>query len=174
MNKLILITGCSGGGKSTLLSELSSQGYSVVTEAGREAYKEFASIAATEPIFMCEKIIARSVAAYHQACEITSAKDGVIFFDRSFLDCIGYYQALEIPDANKYDHLIHELRYYPKVFMTPPWAEIFCQDEERKHSFADAVEEYERLVESYPKYGYEIVEIPKMSVKKRLEFVISL
>jgi predicted ATPase len=162
MNKLILITGCSGGGKSTLLSELSSQGYSVVTEAGREAYKEFASIAATEPIFMCEKIIARSVAAYHQACEITSAKDG------------GYYQALEIPDANKYDHLIHELRYYPKVFMTPPWAEIFCQDEERKHSFADAVEEYERLVESYPKYGYEIVEIPKMSVKKRLEFVISL
>jgi predicted ATPase len=39
-NKLIIISGCSGGGKSTLLSELTSIGYSVIPEIGREIVKE--------------------------------------------------------------------------------------------------------------------------------------
>lgn len=174
MKKLILITGCSGGGKSTLISELRSRGYSVVPEAGREVYQEYASISATNPIFMCEKIIERSVAAYHHANKITSVLDDVIFFDRSFLDCVSYYQSLAIADSTKYDHLIHELRYSPIVLMTPPWEEIFCQDDERKHSFADAVADYGRLLEAYPQYGYQIMELPKVSVKERTEFVISL
>jgi predicted ATPase len=32
---LVVISGCSGGGKSTLLSELRNQGYSVIEEVGR-------------------------------------------------------------------------------------------------------------------------------------------
>ena len=35
MEKFITISGCSGGGKSTLLSELNRRGYPVVEEPGR-------------------------------------------------------------------------------------------------------------------------------------------
>lgn len=34
-NRLVVISGYSGGGKSTLLSELNKQGYHVVPEVGR-------------------------------------------------------------------------------------------------------------------------------------------
>jgi predicted ATPase len=173
MTKLIVISGCSGGGKSTLLSELSHVGYAVVPEIGREVYKEFADIAADNPIFMCETIIERSVASYHQATIKTATLDEAVFFDRSFLECVSYYQSSKMADSHKYDHLIDELRYYPIILMTPPWKEIFVQDEERKHTFADAATEYARLLESYPKYGYEIVELPKVSVKERVQFLES-
>ncbi len=36
LNKLIVISGCSGGDKLTLLDELAKQGFSVVPEVGRE------------------------------------------------------------------------------------------------------------------------------------------
>ena len=85
-----------------------------------------------------------------------------------------YYPTLKIEDANKYDNVIHELRYYPIILMTPPWKEIYCQDDERKHSFEEAVIEYERLVNSYPQYGYQVLEIPKVSVKERFQFVMSV
>jgi predicted ATPase len=75
--------------------------------------------------------------------------------------------------AYKYDNLIHDLRFYPTVLMTPPWKEIFSKDDERKHSFEDAVKEYERLLVFYIQYGYRIIEISKVSAKERSEFVIS-
>jgi predicted ATPase len=36
----VIISGCSGGGKSTLLSELANRGYRIVLEPGRQIVKE--------------------------------------------------------------------------------------------------------------------------------------
>lgn len=174
-NKLIVISGCSSGGKSTLLSELSNQGYAVFEEVGRTLVKE--QLAANsgitpweQPQLFCKLLIDRSIAVYTQAKEIKITKNKTIFFDRSFLEGISYFQTLKIHD---YDHIVNELRYYPTIFMTPPWEEIFIQDEERKHTFEDAVNEYDRLIFMYPKYGYEISVIPKAPVKERVEFLLS-
>jgi ABC-type lipoprotein export system ATPase subunit len=43
-NNYVVISGCSGGGKSTLLSELVNRGYSVVLEPGRQIVKEQTAI----------------------------------------------------------------------------------------------------------------------------------
>lgn len=178
MNKFIVISGCSGGGKSTLLSELSSNGYTVVVEVGREIVKEQLAVNGNitpweNPQAFCEILITRSIAAYKQAKETTTAKEHVIFFDRSFLEGVSYYQSLQIKDANKYNHYIDDLRYYQTIFMAPPWEEIFRQDEERKHSFEDAVDEYTRLLKFYSEYGYRIIELPKVSVRARVQFLLS-
>lgn len=175
MNKLIVISGCSGGGKSTLISELSNQGYTVVSEVGREIVKEQLAIKGDltpwqNPQAFCDIMIDRSIAAYHQAKIMTTAMNQVVFFDRSFLEAVSYYQTLNI---NKYSHFVEELRYYPTIFMAPPWKEIFHQDDERKHAFEDGVIEYERLLKFYPQHGYRIVELPKTSVKERVEFILS-
>lgn len=178
MNKLIVISGCSGGGKSSLLSALDDYGYSTISEVGRQIVKEQLENKGNttpwdNPIGFCELLIKRSVAAYHETKTITYPKESLIFFDRSFLEGVSYYQTLKIPDSQKYDHFIAELRYYPTVFMTPPWPEIFCNDDERKHTFEDAVLEYKRLLEFYAYCGYKIVEIPKISIQERLRFVLS-
>lgn len=176
--KLIVISGCSSGGKSTLLNELSKKGYLAVPEVGRlivkDQLKKGGNILPWQnPKLFCELLIEESVAAYQKAKETTSDDKQLIFFDRSFLEGISYYQTLKINDSHKYDYLIQDLRFYPKIFMAPPWKEIFHQDDERQHSYEDAINEYERLLEFYPKYGYQIIELPKVTVNERLTFILS-
>lgn len=174
-NKLVVISGCSGGGKSTLISELSKQGYSVIPEVGREIVKE--QLAKKEPITpwenpqeFCELLMDRSIIAYNNALRLLETKNRIIFFDRSFIEGVSYFKKLNI---NKYDHLVSELRFFEYIFMVAPWEEIFCQDDERKHSFHKAVNAYERELEFYEKSEYSIVQIPKMSVTERAKFIIS-
>jgi predicted ATPase len=175
MNKLIVISGCSGGGKSTILSELSNQGYTVIEEVGRKLVKkQLAENSTTTPWMnpqdFCKLLIKQSIEEYSHAKKINIAKNNIIFFDRSFLEGISYFQSLKI---HEYDHFIDELRYYPIIFITPPWEEIYTQDNERKHSFKDGVKEYNQLLNFYPKQGYKIIEIPKINVKERVKFIIS-
>ena len=40
MDRFVVISGCSSGGKSTLLAELSRRGYAVVKEPGRRVVKD--------------------------------------------------------------------------------------------------------------------------------------
>ena len=176
-NKLIVISGCSGGGKSTLLAELSENGYTVIPEVGRELVKEQLELNSNilpwkEPTRFCELLVEKSVERYHEAIKLKSVKDNAVFFDRCFLEGISYFQTLNIPDADKYHHFVDELRYYSTIFMAPPWEEIFCEDAERKNPFKNAVEEYDRLLEYYVKYGYELVILPKFSVKDRYQFIV--
>lgn len=174
-NKLVVISGCSGGGKSTLLSELNKQGYYVVPEIGRELVQEQLSINGhitpwEKPQEFCEMLIARSVVAYRRALLLAEQKNRVIFFDRSFLEGISYFQSMGV---HKYDHLVAELQYFQTIFMVAPWPEIYCQDNERKHSFREAVTEYDRLLKFYAQSGYFIVQIPKVSVTERSQFITS-
>lgn len=176
--KLVIISGCSGGGKSALLSALSDSGYYTIPEVGRQIVKEQLDTKGSitpwdNPTAFCELLITRSITAYHKVQTIEHPKKDLLFFDRSFLDGVSYYQTLKIPNSGKYNHFIDELRYYSTVFMTPPWPEIFCNDDERKHSFEDAVLEYHRLLEFYAGCDYKILEIPKNSVQERLQFVIA-
>jgi predicted ATPase len=176
MNKLIVISGCSGGGKSTLISELEKQGYSVIPEVGRRVYQERMKVkkefTAEDYKNICEEIIAKSVIAYQHAEKIISPLADAIFFDRCFLECVSYYQSLKIKDSDKYDELVSDSRYFPTIFMTPPWKDIYCQDDERKHSFEDALAEYQLLLKYYPRFGYDLIELPKTSVQERIEFIL--
>ncbi|MGF6229916.1 putative ATPase [Inquilinus ginsengisoli] len=60
-----------------------------------------------------------------------------------------------------------------RVFLTPPWPEIYGTDPERRHGLDAALAEYERLLEAYPALGYEVVVLPKASVTERAEFVLA-
>ncbi len=145
-NKLIVITGSSGGGKSTLITELSEMGYTVFHEVATEIVRE--QLAANgditpwqNPNAFCKLLIAKSIADFHRAKAISDVLERVIFFDRSYLEGIRYYKALNTIDTNKYDYFINDLRYLDTIYVTPPWEEIYNQDEERKHSFEKSVDE---------------------------------
>ena len=173
-NKLIVITGCSGGGKSTLIDTLNDKGYTVIREAGREIVKQQINTKGgitpwQNPINFCELLIEKGLDSYQHALNI-EAKDGLVFFDRCFLDAISYFQTL---GRENYNHLITKYRFYPTIFITPPWKEIYRQDDERKHTFSDAVHEYERLVLFYPQNDYQVIELPMTAVEKRCDFILN-
>jgi hypothetical protein len=46
-------------------------------------------------------------------------------------------------------------RYHRRVFLTPPWPQIYSTDPERRHSLEKALPEYRLLLETYPSLGYD-------------------
>jgi predicted ATPase len=72
---------------------------------------------------------------------------------------------------------LHELgrkhRYHSKVFVTPPWPEIYETDAERKHGLAQAEAEYVRLVRDYHLLDYTVLEVPKLPVVERADWMLA-
>ncbi|MDL2316885.1 AAA family ATPase, partial [Desulfovibrio sp. OttesenSCG-928-A18] len=62
-------------------------------------------------------------------------------------------------------------RYNKRVFLAPPWREIFHEDAERKQSWDEAMATFESMVSTYESLDYEIVLLPLASVEARAEFV---
>lgn len=50
--------------------------------------------------------------------------------------------------------------YYPQVFVFTPKQEIYQQDSERPHTFAEAMVIHQQLVATYQQLGYQVVEVP--------------
>ena len=65
------------------------------------------------------------------------------------------------------------LRYNARVFIAPPWKEIYGRDDERRQSWEVAVRTYQIMAEIYSEMGYELVELPRTSVTQRAEFVVA-
>ena len=167
-----VISGCSGGGKSTLLAELERRGYHVFPEPGRQIVKEQASVGGDgvpwkNAVKFAELCVSRAMYFYSIALPL----EAPVFFDRSVIDNISGIQRLGLPMPEYFPQTLVQYRYAERVFMVPPWPEIFAQDAERQHSFADAEQEFYGLQQAYKSNGYEVILIPKMSVLERVDFV---
>jgi predicted ATPase len=61
---------------------------------------------------------------------------------------------------------------YRRIFILPPWKEIYVTDEERKQSWEEALNTYDAMRKVYDRYGYDVLEVPKEDVEKRVEFIL--
>ncbi|MDR6300962.1 putative ATPase [Mesonia maritima] len=62
--------------------------------------------------------------------------------------------------------------FNPVVFILPPWQEIYKTDEERKQDWNEVMLTHTTILKTYQSYGYQIVEVPKVDVKSRVDFVL--
>jgi predicted ATPase len=168
-NNHVVISGCSGGGKSTLLSELVNRGYSVVLEPGRQIVKEQAAIEGDAlPWINLQKFLELALSRYVFQFNSQNESQKFIFFDRGIIDAV----QLDQPQAEYFQNAAKNFRYNRLVFLVPPWEEIFKGDAERKHNFESAKKEFDELLIKYKNFGYETVLIPKISVKERVDFIL--
>jgi predicted ATPase len=65
-----------------------------------------------------------------------------------------------------------EMVYNNNVFILPPWKEIYENDPERKQSIEIAILTFECMKEIYQEYGFNIIEVPKVTVEKRAAFIL--
>jgi len=169
-----VISGCSGGGKSSLLAELGQRGHSIVPEPGRRIVaKEQAGDGAALPWSNPAAFARRAIALSLRDLEENRSAESVVFFDRGLIDaaCALLHTS---PGKNEEDRVLAlcaQHRYQPVVFMTPPWPEIYVNDAQRKHDLYAAVAEYERLWAFYPKLGYRLIELPRNGIAFRADFV---
>ena len=171
MTRRVVISGCSGGGKSTLLEALADRGYPTVEEPGRRIVREaMAGDGAALP-WRAPEAFARRAIAMAQEDHARAAELGpLVFFDRSLIDAASFLD--HVTGGSEMPDLAAGCRYHETVFLAPPWPELFANDGERRHGLGEAISEYNRLTAAYPAAGYRVVTLPRMSVRDRVRFVL--
>lgn len=171
MDRFVVISGCSGGGKSTLLEELARRGYATVEEPGRRIVREeTARGGAALPWVDLAAFARRAIDMALADREAAANRDGWVFFDRGLVDAAAALEHVTGEPALETYGRVH--RTHAQVFLTPPWPEIYAHDAERRHDLAAALDEYERLLDAYPLLGYETVILPKVGVAERAAFIL--
>jgi predicted ATPase len=173
-DRFIVITGGPGSGKSTLIDALERAGHSRTVEAGRAVIQQQVAIDGNalpwrDRAAFAELMLTWEMEAYAAARQ----KNGLVFFDRGVPDVEGYLRLVGLPVQKHVEEAVESYCYNRRVFIAPPWKEIFRQDRERKQDFDEAVRTCEVLAATYKERGYELVELPRGSVDQRLNFVLT-
>lgn len=171
-DRFVLLSGCSGGGKSTLLAELAARGHAVVEEPGRRIVAQaLAGGGGALPWEDAAGFARQAIALALADREAAAGREGWVFFDRGLVDAASALEALTGSPVLQALGQAH--RYHRRVFLVPPWPEIYVTDPERRHGFEAGLAEYERLERDYPALGYAVVVLPKTSVAARADFLLA-
>jgi len=115
-------------------------------------------------------LLEASLKSYHEVNSKTISD--FIFFDRGILDTICYMKMEHIPISNEVTEIAQQYSYNRNVFILPPWKEIYKTDNERKQSWEEATFTFKKMKETYLEFGYSTIEVPKINVEERAEFII--
>ncbi|PKH22189.1 ATPase [Enterobacterales bacterium CwR94] len=169
-----ILTGGPGSGKSTLIHQLAQQGYTCSVEAGRAVIQEQVATGGNavpwgDVLAFADHMLCKEIHAWQRA----QPQAVPCFFDRGIPDIAGYLCLCDLAIPLSLDKAINQYRYAEKVFIAPPWREIYVQDAERKQSVEEAERTYHMMCEIYPRYGYQLVELPRASVEERIAFILA-
>ena len=169
----IVLTGGPGSGKTTLLEALAAAGHVTSPEAGRAIIRRQQAIDGEalpwkDRALFAELMLDRELEAHARA----ESADGPVFFDRGVPDVVGYLTLCGLPVPAHMERAAQDIRYDRRVFIAPVWPEIFGQDAERKQDLDEARRTFDAMAETYPRFGYELIELPKAPVSERLDFVL--
>jgi predicted ATPase len=171
--RFFVVTGGPGSGKSSLLDALEQAGFGRSVEAGRAIIQDQMAIGGSALPWADRACFAELMLSWEiRSYRLAERSAGPVFFDRSVVDVIGYLKlhGLAVPEHMR--KAAEVFRYHRRVFIAPAWKEIYTRDAERKQSFEEAVRTEAAMRAVYPSYGYELVELPRLPVKERVEFVL--
>ncbi len=174
MQQKIVITGGPGTGKTMVINELLKRGYICKTEISREvtlkARKDgVEQLFLTQPLLFSELLFEGRIAQYFEA---SNSNYSLVFFDRGIPDVHSYMNYLKTEYPNIYIKKSRELRY-SKVFLMPPWEEIYTSDNERYESYEESLAIYSHIKKAYLALDYTIIEIPHGTIKERTDFILN-
>jgi predicted ATPase len=171
--QFFVITGGPGAGKSTLIDALSAAGFGTSGEAGRQIIRDQMAIAGRALPWIDPGLFAEMMLAQDMQAHLAHANaHGRVFFDRGVPDVIGYLRLVGAPVPPHMIRAAGLYRYNRRVFVCPPWPEIFTQDRERRQTPEEAERTHASVTGVYAELGYELVEIPRAPVEARVRFIL--
>lgn len=174
MQQKIVLIGGPGTGKSSVLNELIDRGHFCMPEISREVILE-AQQKGIDQLFLSDPLLFSNMLLEGREKQYLKAhkeNKPFVFFDRGIPDVFAYLNFLE---SDYPEHFISKSKeyVYHKVFMLPPWQEIYTSDNERYESFEQAIAIHEHLTNAYQEIGYQIITVPFGNVQDRANYILN-
>ena len=168
-----VITGGPGSGKTSVINALKAKGFPTFPETARQIIKDggIAPILNSNPLQQASffrKIIRTRIDHFNSAPEGQAS-----FFDRGIPDSLAFSRFMGLRDPEVLVNAIRKYRYNPRVFILPPWKEIYLRDNERQESFVEASRLFDLTRAVYLESGYELTELSFSSIEKRLAVIMN-
>lgn len=172
---LIVLTGGPGVGKTALLAEFQKQGFTIVQEDARRIIREQMETGGDalpwkNKLHYAQLMLDASCISYKN--QIIKSPRQYIFFDRGIPDTLTYIAMENLIFETELLQEAKQLRYHRKVFILPPWADIYENDDERKQTWQEAEDTFKVMKNTYEKLGYETITVPQASIEKRARFIL--
>ncbi|MEM9867747.1 MAG: ATP-binding protein [Bacteroidota bacterium] len=179
-NRKIVITGAPGTGKTSIIKGLEERGFPCFHEIIREMTSKAKSEGHPEaftsnPLLFVEDSLQFNKDLLKGRTEhfkkSLTLEQPIIFFDRGIPDVLAYMDFFDQPYDEAFTRASRVNRY-DRVFLLPPWKEIYVSDNERLESFDEAQKIHAALEDTYSHLGYEPILVPKRTVPERIDFVL--
>jgi predicted ATPase len=167
-----VITGGPGFGKTVLIEKLHERGYQVGGEFVRSFILQKSAEGGTSLPWKdsvgFEKLIMEKRIDFLKSVDVKS----IAFSDRGLPDQAAFSWYKEKDLSLQLIKAIELNRYEKKVFLTPPWYQIYRNDQIRTESFEEAKRIHKYIIKAYLNYGYELVDLPLISSDERVELIL--
>ena len=170
----IIISGGPGTGKSSVIENLKSKGYSCFSEISRSIIesgikKGIKNIFLKDPDFFSSKVLEKRLIQFDESKKIKNSKENLIFFDRSVFDVYAYQKYL-----NKSFTFPKNIvpNYSKNVFFMPPWKKIYVSDNHRLESYESSRLISNYIIKTYKYYGFQLIKVPKISIEERINYIL--
>lgn len=169
-SRAVILSGCSGGGKSTVLQPLAARGFATVAEPGRRIVRHELRTGGEALPWLNPSHFARRCIQLARTDLGGHDDSRWRFFDRVLVDVDTALRHHEGVGACTVDEL---KSYHHRVFLTPPWRALYAVDDERQLGFAEAVDEYSRLLNAYRGLAYTATVLPKVDAAQRADMILT-
>jgi len=172
-NKRIVLAGGPSTGKTSVLNELKELGFVCFDEAARDILSDYSlkgSSFKLDPIKISNEILTKRDSDYNDALKI-SCKNDIIFYDRGVHEITAYLRSIN-QSTDYWEELLKNYKY-DMVFIFPSWKEIYTKDDNRIEEYEEAIKISPFIYQIYDESSILSVEVPNISVKERVEFIIN-
>lgn len=122
-----------------------------------------------EPLLFSELLLKGRIEQFNNAL---NENTNCVFIDRGIPDVLAYMHYIGDTYPAFFDEACKQHRY-TKIFILPPWEDIYVSDNERYENFEQAKLIQNHLVETYEKYHYNLTEVPKADLETRVTFILN-
>lgn len=170
--QIYVITGGPGFGKTMLVETLQAKGYLCSGEFARDLIVSQQEMRGDILPWKNPRLFQETILNKRKEFFDSVPEGKIAFTDRAIPDQLAFARYKGFGSPKVLATAASEYRYANKVFVTPPWPEIFVNDPIRTETFDEALQIHKIVVETYTSLNYKIIELPLLPLAQRIEHLL--